>query len=118
MKITYTEKKFMDFIWAHEPVRSKEIVEYCRDCFGWKNTTTYTFLKRLEEKGIIVNDSSTVHSLISQSQIEEDVSREVISDGFRNSLPLFLTAFLNGQKLSKEECDELMALIKSHREDS
>ena len=116
MKITYTEKKVMDVIWDKEPVRSREIVEYCNSSFGWKSTTTFTFLKRLSDKGIIVNESSIITSLISKDDIEKEFSQEVVQDVFNQSLPSFLTAFLHGRLLSEKECDELVRLIQSHRE--
>lgn len=115
MKITYTEKKVMDFIWEKEPVKSKHIVEYCKNHFDWKNTTTFTFLKRLENKGIIVNNSSIVSSLISKNDIEQDVSREFVQDAFNDSLPSFLAAFLNGKRLSDKDYKEIKKLIDEHR---
>ena len=116
MKISYTEKKVMDMIWEKEPVHSRDVVEYCRLRFDWKNTTIYTFLKRLEEKGIIVNDHSLITSLVSREEIEQESSREFVQDVFADSLPSFLVAFLHGKKLTEEECGELISLIESHQE--
>lgn len=117
MKISYTEKKVMDMIWDKEPVKSKDIVDYCSNNFGWKSTTTFTFLKRLINKGIIKNESSVVTSLISKDSIEQETSNEFVQDVFNESLPSFLAAFLHGKRLSNSECKELIKLIEDHKEE-
>ena len=42
----------MDLLWDREPVSSGELVAVCDQKFGWKKSTTYTFIKRLQEKGV------------------------------------------------------------------
>ena len=115
MKISYTEKRVMDLIWENEPVRSRNIVNRCEESFGWKSTTTFTFLKRLSEKGIIVNDSSIIRSLVSKDEIEQEYSKEIVQNAFNDSLPTFLTAFLHDKKLNDSEYEELINLINSHK---
>ena len=80
-----------------------------------KNTTTFTFLKRLENKGIVVNNNSIVSSLISKDNIEQEASKEFVQDVFNQSLPSFLAAFLNGKHLSDKEYKEIKKLIDEHR---
>ncbi|MDE7060109.1 MAG: BlaI/MecI/CopY family transcriptional regulator, partial [Lachnospiraceae bacterium] len=49
--MTEAERKFADVIWENEPVGSGELVSLCNKRFGWKKSTTYTFLKKLCEQG-------------------------------------------------------------------
>ena len=51
-----TEYRFMEIIWEHAPVRSGELVKLSKEALGWKKSTTYTMIKRLSEKGYIVNE--------------------------------------------------------------
>ena len=50
-KIFESEYSFCQILWAHEPVKSRELVALCAEHLGWKPTTTYTVIKRLSERG-------------------------------------------------------------------
>lgn len=41
-KIFESEYRFCQILWAHEPVKSRELVALCAEHLGWKPTTTYT----------------------------------------------------------------------------
>ena len=70
-KLGDMELKFANLIWENEPISSGEIVKLCEQTFQWKKSTTYTMLKRLTDKGIFLNNSGSVHSLISKQEHEE-----------------------------------------------
>ena len=46
-QMTETEYRFAELIWEEEPIGSGELVKQCTEKFGWKKTTTYTFIKKL-----------------------------------------------------------------------
>ena len=56
-KIFESEYRFCQILWAHEPVKSRELVALCAEHLGWKPTTTYTVIKRLSERGVLKNAS-------------------------------------------------------------
>ncbi|MEG0076486.1 BlaI/MecI/CopY family transcriptional regulator [Anaerorhabdus sp.] len=116
MKLTSTEIRFMSLIWDNEPIQSGELVTICADVFDWKKSTTYTFLKRLQEKGAVKNDSSMVSALVKREEIQKYESEDVIETTFSGSLPKFVTAFLSDKKLSKKEVDDLKNLIDNYKE--
>ena len=66
MNLGAIESRFADIIWSKEPLTTGELVKLAEKEFNWKRTTTYTILKRLCEKGLFVNNSGTVSSLISR----------------------------------------------------
>ena len=43
-QMTETEYKFAELIWEKEPIGSGELVKQCGEKFGWKKSTTYTFI--------------------------------------------------------------------------
>ncbi|MBR3705781.1 MAG: BlaI/MecI/CopY family transcriptional regulator, partial [Firmicutes bacterium] len=47
-KIHESEYRFCLIMWEHEPVTAVELVKLCQNQLGWKRTTTYTVIKRLE----------------------------------------------------------------------
>lgn len=109
------EYRFMKIIWNSEPVSSMQLVQRCSEQFGWKKSTTYTMLKRLQQKGMVQNIKTVVTSLVSQKEVLSNESEYVISETFEGSLPSFITAFLGRKRLSEKEADELRELIDSYR---
>ena len=59
-QMTETEYKFAELIWEEEPIGSGELVKQCAEKFGWKKSTTYTFIKKLCENGIFKNENAIV----------------------------------------------------------
>ena len=115
-RLTYGEARLMQLIWDSEPLLSNQLTEKCLAALGWKKSTTYTMLKKLEEKGYVQNEKAQVTSLISRAAAQAEESRYVVESSFSGSLPGFLVSFLGGRTISDEEAEELKALIDAHRE--
>lgn len=111
-----SDHRFMSIIWENEPLSSSELARLCFDEFGWKKSTSYTMLKRLEGKGLAKNENTVVTSLVPRSEINERESRSFVKKSFGGSLPGFLVSFLGSRKLTKAEADELLKLIEDHVE--
>ena len=114
-KIFESEYRFCLILWEHEPIKSGELVRLCRARLGWKPTTTYTVIKRLAERGVLKNESSTVSSLISREQAQCAEIDELVEKKFGGSLPAFLAAFARHRKLSAAEIDEVQGMIDRFR---
>lgn len=110
------ESRFLQIIWAHEPVGSGELVRLCASELGWKKSTTYTMLKRLADKGLVINENTVVRSLVSREEVQAAESEYVVEQTFSGSLPGFLVSFLGGRTISAQEAEELKRLIDQHRE--
>ena len=111
------EARFADIVWANAPLTSGQLVKLCEQELSWKKSTTYTVLKKLSERGIVRNEERTVTSLVSREVVLAEESQQVVQRSFQGSLPLFLTAFLGGQKLSASEAEELKKLIDAHKKE-
>jgi len=115
-KLTESEEKFADIIWQNEPVGSGDLVKLCEKEMNWKKSTTYTVLKKLCEKDIFQNENAVVTSIITKEDYYANQSIRFVEDTFGGSLPKFLTAFIGGKKLNKNQAEELKKLIDEHRE--
>ena len=115
-RLSYGEARFLDVIWASEPVPSGRLVELCREKLGWKKSTTYTRLRLLAEKGYVKNEDTVVTSLLSREEVQAAESAYVVAETFSGSLPGFLVSFLGGKTISAEEAEELKKLIDEHKE--
>ena len=105
------EAAFADMIWARAPVTSSELVRLTSEAFHWKRTTTHTVLRRLCDKGLFENNHGTVSARLSREEFYAQRSRQFVADSFQGSLPAFIAAFTQGERLSPEEAAEIRALI-------
>lgn len=117
-KLTEAELRFAEIIWANAPLKSAELVRRCEIALHWKKSTTYTMLKRLEEKGIFQNEGGSVMVLIGKEEFFSEQSKRFVAETFEGSLPRFVAAFTRSKKLSQTEIEELYRLIEEHKGDS
>jgi len=114
-KVFESEYRFCLILWEHEPVKSSELVNLCREQLGWKPTTTYTVIKRLSERGVLKNEQTIVTSLVSKDQVQAAEIDELVEKKFEGSLPAFVAAFTRHRKLSETEIDEVQKMIDRYR---
>ncbi len=112
LRLYESEYRFMDIIWEMEPVRSMDLSKEALKRLGWKKSTCYTVLTKLAERGFVKNEQAVVRALVTREEVQKYESEELLKKSFHNSLPAFLTSFLKDRKLSGEEAEELMKMIK------
>ena len=117
LKLCESEYRFATIVWENEPISSGNLVALCDKNLGWKKSTTYTVLKKLCERRILVNEDSKVYSLVKKEQVQKYESEQFINRSFGGSLPMFLAAFIGDKKISKQEAEELKKIIDSYKED-
>lgn len=114
-KIFESEYRFCLILWEHEPVKTTELVQLCREKLEWKRTTTYTVIKRLDERGVLKNENGTVTSLVSKDEVQAAEIDEMVEKKFEGSLPSFIAAFTRHRKMSGQEIDEVQRMIDEFR---
>ena len=116
-ELTLSESEFrlMDVIWRYAPVESGKLVRICADELNWKKSTTYTMLRKVQDKGMVRNDDSVVSVIVPRDRVQEIESERLVSKAFGGSLPSFLASFLGNRSLSDKEADELIDLIDRYR---
>ena len=115
-KIFESEYRFCDILWENEPISSGALVRLAGERLGWKPTTAYTVMKRLAERGVLVNEKSSVRSLVGRDEVRRAEIDELVEKRFGGSVPAFLAAFAGSRRLSEAELEELRRLIESMRE--
>ena len=114
-KVFESEYRFCLILWEHEPIKSSELVNLCKEHLGWKPTTTYTVIKRLSERGVLKNENTIVSSLVSKDEVQASEINEMVEKTFEGSLPAFIAAFTKHQKISEKEIDEVQKMIDRYR---
>ena len=116
-KIFESEYRFCLILWENEPLNSTRLVELCKQQLGWSKATTYTVIRRLSERGVLKNENTIVSSLISKEEAQASRLEEMMEETFEGSLPAFIAAFSRSKKLTKQEVDQLKAMIAAYEED-
>ena len=116
-KIFESEYRFCLILWDNEPVSSGKLVELCKENLGWSKATTYTVIRRLSERGVVKNENTVVTALISKEEAQVSRLDEMVEETFEGSMPAFIAAFSKSKKLSRQEVEQLQALIDSYGEE-
>ena len=114
-KVFESEYRFCLILWEHEPIKSSELVNLCKEQLGWKPTTTYTVIKRLSERGVLKNENTIVSALVTKEQIQAAEIEEMVDKTFEGSLPAFVAAFTRHQKISQKEIEAVQRMIDRFR---
>ena len=114
-KIFESEFRFMQVLWEKEPINSTELVKECKERLGWSKATTYTVIRRLSERGAVVNENAMVHSLVTMEEVQEAEIDELVDRTFGGSVPQFLAAFSRKKNLSEEEIGLIQKMINDYK---
>lgn len=117
VRVSEGEYRFCLILWECEPVKSSVLVRLCEEKLGWKETTTYTVLKRLSNRGIVKNESTIVSSLVSKEDVQAAQLQALVEKTFEGSLPAFVATFTKHQKLSSREIDSIQEMIDGYRKE-
>lgn len=112
-KIFESEYRFCLILWEHEPISCSDIAKLCKEKLEWSRTTTYTVIKRLEERGVLKKEGSVISSIVSKDEAQRAELGEVIEKRFEGSMPAFIAAFAKMQKLSDAEITEIQSIINN-----
>ena len=111
-KLFDAEYKLMLILWELEPINSTEFSKVCYEKLGWKKSTTFNLLRKLEERNIISNNNAKVISLIKREQVQKYESEALLERAFDGCIPTFISTFLKDRKLSKKESEEIRKMIE------
>lgn len=112
-KLFDSELKVMEIIWAKEPVTAKEISLLLSENIGWNKNTTYTIIKKLIDKQVILRTEPNFicTSILNKAEIQKAETNSLIEKLYNGSKKMFFAAFLQNEKLSEDEIEVLKRLI-------
>ena len=116
-KIFESEYRFCLLLWDSEPINSTKLAALCKEQLGWSKAITYTVIRRLAERGVVKNENTIVTTLISKEEAQKSRLEEMMEETFEGSMPAFIAAFSKTKKLTRQEVDQLKAVIDSFEEE-
>ncbi len=115
-KLFDAEYRLLSIIWENEPVNSTALSKLCLEKLGWKKSTVFNMIRKLAERGFVKNENAIVTAIVRREQVAKYESETVIEKNFGGSLPAFISAFLDGKKITAEEAEELKKMIDKAKE--
>lgn len=113
-KLFNSELKVMEPLWREGPLSAGQLAKLLAGEVGWNRNTTYTVIKKLVEKGAIVRTDPgfLCTAALTREQVRQEEAEHLVEKLFNGSPSLFLSAFVDGKKLSQEEVSHLRALVE------
>lgn len=113
IKLFDSELKVMEVIWSQESITAKEVSRILSDTIGWNKNTTYTIIKKLVDKQIVRREEPDFlcTALVKKTDIQNAEINSLIERLYHGSKKLFFASFLQDEKLSEAEIEELKNLI-------
>ncbi|MGS0745806.1 BlaI/MecI/CopY family transcriptional regulator [Syntrophomonas erecta subsp. sporosyntropha] len=114
-QISDAEWRVMQVIWDKSPITANEVVDKLKNNTHWKPKTIKTLIRRLvEKKALGFNQEGKAYlyyPLVSENESIRVESEAFLKKVFNGSLNLMLANFINEQRLSEEEIEELRRII-------
>ncbi|SYX84156.1 BlaI/MecI/CopY family transcriptional regulator [Paenibacillus alvei] len=119
--ITEAESEVMKLLWQKEPLTSIEIISQLKDQMDWSDQTIKTFLNRLHKKKAIRFDKSgrnyLYYPLVTYDEYLKAANRSFLDRVYNGALGMLFTKFLEEEKLSDSQIDELQQLLEKKKGD-
>ncbi|MFD0863877.1 BlaI/MecI/CopY family transcriptional regulator [Sungkyunkwania multivorans] len=114
MKLSKTEEELMNYLWKLEKAFMKDLLD-CYPAPKPANTTVATLLKRMTDKGYVgyrlFGKSREYYPLVAKKQYFSKHINGLIKNFFNDSATQFASFFTEETDLSKEELEDLKAMI-------
>lgn len=94
IEIFEAELKLMNKIWSDGSIKAIDLANYATQKYGWKKNTTYSFLRKMLEKGIIERQypSYTITPLVTKEQVTIWKLQEVADILYRGNTDLLVNS--------------------------
>jgi BlaI family penicillinase repressor len=115
-RISDAEWTVMKVVWQMKAATAKEVVERLKDEANWKPKTIHTLLSRLIQKGALGSAKPgreyVFKPLVTEQECRLAASRSFLAKVFDGEVAPFLTCFLEREKLTRKEIDELKTILE------
>lgn len=116
LRLHEAEYRFACLVWESEPIGSGRLAQRAQEALGWKRSTSYTVLKKLCQRGVLVNEDAQVRALVSREAVLQAEALALLDKGFEGSLAQLVALCLGARPLSKKECKQLKRLLDQAQE--
>ena len=116
VKLAKREEQIMHVFWDLQKAFIRDVIPQLPDPKPHYNSVA-TIVKILEEKGFLghetVGNIYCYYPVITREDYQAHAMKDIVSQYFDNSYPRMLAFFAKEQKMTEEELNEILKLIKN-----
>ncbi len=120
-ELSPAEWNVMESLWEGAPKIGSRIVQELKESVGWSRSTTLTMLRRMTQKGLIacqeIEGVRAYSPLLDRETAVHKESESFLNRVYRGNVRWMISSFVEKQKFSKEEIDELYDILKRAEEE-
>ena len=118
MIIYESERKILDALWEEGDMKASGIVKIMKDKTGWARNTTYTVLKKCEEKQLITRTEPgyICSAAVSRKKVQREELEDVLDKYFGGSVTNLFSSLLNIKQITKYDAKKMKKLMKEKAE--
>lgn len=120
--ISNAEFDVLDVLWDDYPATSAEVVARLKKRKDWHEKTVKTLLGRLVKKGVLEYEKQQrqylYRPLIAREEYTRAESESLVSRLFKGKVAPMVAGFVDQNALSKQDVNELKALIQQWEENN
>ena len=117
-QISEAEFEVMKIIWKYAPISTNEITDRLVKTTTWSPKTIQTLIKRLVTKGVLSYEKQSrvfVYTpLVGEAEYIGQESNTFLNRFYDGNITAMLSAYINNDKLSETEIDELRSLLSKN----
>jgi BlaI family penicillinase repressor len=114
-QISEAEFEVMKIVWKNAPISTNEVTDRLTKITDWSPKTIQTMLKRLVGKGALTYEKQSrvfVYTpLVKENEYVNHESNTFLERYYDGSIATMLSAYLDSDKLSDEEIENLRMLL-------
>ncbi|HBV82173.1 MAG: BlaI/MecI/CopY family transcriptional regulator [Lachnospiraceae bacterium] len=114
-QISEAEFEVMKIIWKYAPISTNEITDHLVKTTAWSPKTIQTLIKRLVTKGVLSYEKQSrvfVYTpLFDEAEYIGQESNNFLNRFYNGDITAMVSAYIDNEKLSKTEVDELRSLL-------
>ena len=113
--ITESEEIILEILEAHEPLPMKQIIQYTREKREWADNTIKTFVRRLVQKGAVMEEQREVlyfTPTYTREKRSQMALEEIIDKFFEGSYKKAVLNFVENEYVTKEEIKETLKMLE------
>ena len=118
-QVSDAELVVMKVVWEKAPVTANRVVEALEDQMHWKPKTVHTLLRRLVLKRALAFDKKGrehhFRPLVDADEYAHAASRSFLRRFFDGEMAPFLACFLERERLTRGEIEELKRILDGKR---
>ena len=114
MKLTDAEWTLFEVLWSGDRFALKEITKALSATLGWNRNTVYTYLIRMEAKGLVAIDRDhpkPYRAAVTREECAKEEREALLSKVYGGAAGDLIAAFLKESSIDKKEADRLRKML-------